>query len=93
MTPLLEQDTSRRDLQTTAPQTSITIKSVTPSTNTARRSRNGRSKGRSYLAGTTSRVTAYTLVKDVLPRKPNTARAEYSGLRERENAKDSTLDV
>ena len=72
---------------------SIIIKSITPSTSTARRSRSGRSKGRSYLARTTSRATARTLVRDVLPRRSNAARAEYSGSREWKNARGSTLDV
>jgi hypothetical protein len=92
-TSLLEQDTSRRDLRTTVPQTSITTRSITPSTSTARRSRSGRSKGRSCLARTTSGVTACTLARDVLLRKPSAARAEPFDSRERKNAKDSTLDV
>jgi hypothetical protein len=92
-TPSLEQDTSRRDLRTTIPQTSTTTRSATPSTSTARRSRSGRSKGRSCPARTTSGVTAYTLARDVPPRKLSAARAEPSDSRERKNTKDSTLDV
>jgi len=93
MTPLLEQDTSRRDLRTTTPQISITTKSITPSTSTARRSRSRRSKGRSCPARTTSRATARTSARDIPLRRPNAARAEPSGSQEQKNTKDSTLDV
>jgi len=50
----------------TISQTSITIKSITPSISIARRLRSGRSKGRSCLVRTTSRVTASTLARDIL---------------------------
>ena len=93
ITPLLEQDISRRDLRTTIPQTSITTKSITLSISTAKRSRSRRSKGRSCLARITSRATASTLARDVLLGKSNIARAEHSGLQERRSTRDSTLDV
>ena len=91
--PLYEQDISRKDLQTTIPQTSITIRSITPSISIARRSRSRRSKGRSRLARTTSRATASTSARDVLLWKQNVARVERLGLQERKNTRDSTLDV
>ena len=91
--PLYEQDISRKDLQTTIPQTSITIRSITLSISIARRSKSGYSKGRSCLARTTSRATASTLARDILLQKQNVARVERLGLQERKNIRDSTLDV
>ena len=77
----------------TISQTSITIKSITPSISIARRLRSGRSKGRSCLVRTTSRVTASTLARDILLQKQNIARVERLGSQERKNIRDSTLDI